>query len=77
MTPETFRYVVVGLGAVVVLCSIALVLIGIFKDGFSLKGGRPLFRARSDDERTQEYKDEFVIGAILVIILVAVTQCTG
>jgi len=77
MAPETFRYVVIGLWAVVVLCSIVLVVKGISKGGFSLKGGRPLFRARSDDEHIREYKTDFFIGVILVIILVAVTQCPG
>ena len=77
MAPETLRYVVVGLAGVVVLCSIILVVKGIFKDGFSLKGGRPLFRARSADEQARESKIDFVVGAAVVIILVVMTQCSS
>lgn len=77
MTPETLKYIVIGLAAVVVLCSIVLVVKGISKDGFSLKGGRPLFRARSADEHARDFKADFIIGAILVIILVVATQCSG
>ncbi len=77
MAPETLRYIVVGLSTVVVLCSIVLVVKGISKDGFSLKGGRPLFRARSADEQARDFKADFVVGAVLVIILVVVTQCSS
>ncbi len=75
MTPETLKYIIVGFAAVGILCAIVLVVRGISKDGFSLNGGRPLFRAQSNEERVRDFKSELVIGIVLVIILLIVTQC--
>ncbi len=77
MTPETFKFVIVGFAAVGILGAIVLVVTGISKDGFSLSGGKPLFRAQSDEERTRDFKTDFIIGIVLVIILLVVTQCTS
>ena len=77
MTPEALKYAVVGLAAVVVLLSLVLVVKSISKDGFSLKGERPLFRARSADENAREFKNDFVVGTVVVVILVVVTQCSN
>lgn len=72
-----FSSVIVGLAAVVVLLSIVLVVKGISKDGFSLKGKRPLFRARSADENARDFKTDFIVGTVVVIVSVVVTQCTS
>lgn len=74
MTPETLRYFIVGFAVVGILCAIVLRVRGISKDGFSLKGGRPLFRAQSNEERVRDFKSDLVIGVVLVIILLIVAQ---
>ncbi len=63
--------------AVGILCAIVLVVRGISKGGFSLSGGKPLFRAQSNEDRVRDFKSDLVIGIVLVIILLVVAECTS
>lgn len=76
MTPETYKYFLIGLFSIVVIGSFYLV----FKSGFKLKKQRkskPLFTAKNRGVKRSDFLAEILIGGTFVLFLVLLDKCSN
>lgn len=76
MTPEAYKYLLIGLFSIVIIGSFYLV----FKSGFKLKNkndDKPLFRAKTKAEKRSDLKSEILIGGTFILFLVLLDKCSN
>jgi dolichol kinase len=76
MTPETYKYFLIGLFSFIIIGSFYLV----FKSGFKLKkqkNNKKLFRVQTKEENRKDIKGNILIIGAFIFFLVLFDKCSN